>query len=421
MALNKWGQSVIKFKDRTENEKIGFVKFSVDVMRIIKDVFGVECCVTYGALLGVVREKSLIEHDDDIDIAFICENKSRAEVAALGHSIAKYFKENGYSVWVITNGQFSIGKQLDGIFAVVDVFALWVEGERYFLNFAIAGGVPQAAVLPLTKRYLYGHELLVPANPESVLVALYGQNWAHPDPDFKYQLAQKVIDTHYFFNIGINDNRYYWDCYYDRKDSREPWAEFPSQFALSVMPDLSGSEKMLEIGCGNGRDALYFASHGLSVLGVDYSVKSMEHCRKRSVGMQSANFEVLNLYDEIQVEDFCQKYSGQFDLIYTRFFLHAINASGERTFIDVAKRVLKNGGKIYSEFRTEHDPRMHKGDVLGETERSDGHYRRFINCQDLAKRINDAGLNMEYLVEGAGMARYRQEDPVVGRIISRKP
>jgi cyclopropane fatty-acyl-phospholipid synthase-like methyltransferase len=420
MALNKWGQSVIKFKDRTEIEKIGFVKFSVDVMQIIKDVFGVECCVTYGALLGLIREASLIEHDDDIDITFICEDKSRAEVAALGSAIARYFKENGYSVWVITNGQFSIGKQLDGIFAVVDIFASWIEKEQYFLNFAIAGGVPRTAVLPLSRKYLYGHEVFTPADPTSILIALYGQSWARPDPNFKYQLPQKIIDTHYFFNIGINDNRYYWDCYYDRRDKREPWAEFPSQFALSIMPDLSGSEKVLEIGCGNGRDALYFASHGLSVLGVDYSIKSMEHCQKRSAGMQSANFEVLNLYDEIQLEDFCNKYADTFDVIYSRFFLHAINMSGERSFIELAKRVLKSGGKIYAEFRTDHDERMKKGDVLGETERSDGHYRRFINCQELVKRISAAGLYLEYLVEGAGMARYRQEDPVVGRLISLK-
>jgi SAM-dependent methyltransferase len=421
MALNKWGQSVIKFKDRTEEEKVGFVRFSVEVMETIRKVFGVECSVTYGALLGMVREEELIQHDDDIDITFICENKSRAEVSELGRSIARYFKDNGYSVWIITNGQFSIGKQLDGVFGVVDIFASWMEGNQYFLNFAIAGSVPRSSILPLAKRYFYGQEVSIPADPEPVLVALYGENWEKPDPNFRYELPQRIINTHYFFNIGINDNRYYWDCYYDRKETREPWVEFPSQFALSVMPDLDGNERILEIGCGNGRDTLYFGGLGLSVHGVDYSIKSVEHCRKKSVGMQSADFEVLNLYDEIQLEDFCLRYQDQFDLIYNRFFIHAINLRGEGSLIELAKKVLKSGGRIYSEFRTDHDDRMKKGDVLGETERSDGHYRRFVNCQDFVERVKAAGLELEYLVEGQGMARYRGEDPVVSRIILRKP
>lgn len=63
------------------------------------------------------------------------------------------------------------------------------------------------------------------------------------------------------------DNTAYWDQYY--KNHLCP--EEPSLFAQYVATLVEPGRRMIELGCGNGRDAVYFASRGLDVVALDTS------------------------------------------------------------------------------------------------------------------------------------------------------
>ena len=61
-----------------------------------------------------------------------------------------------------------------------------------------------------------------------------------------------------------------------------------------------------------------------------------------------------------------------------------------------------------------------KGEVISSNERSEGHYRRFIDFNELKSRLIDAGFEIEESLESNGLAIYKDDDPVVIRIIAKK-
>ena len=63
------------------------------------------------------------------------------------------------------------------------------------------------------------------------------------------------------------DNTDYWNLYYQNKLCPTS----PSPFARYVSTLVEPGRTLAELGCGNGRDALYFASLGLDVVAMDLS------------------------------------------------------------------------------------------------------------------------------------------------------
>ena len=68
---------------------------------------------------------------------------------------------------------------------------------------------------------------------------------------------------------------HHWDEYYKQDDI----PSFPSPFAEYVAEKLSAQKTILEVGCGNGRDAKFFASQGHLVTGLDRSYEAIELCK----------------------------------------------------------------------------------------------------------------------------------------------
>ena len=61
------------------------------------------------------------------------------------------------------------------------------------------------------------------------------------------------------------DDKKYWTEYYT-KNSKPTDA---STFAEFILPKLSENKNLIELGCGNGRDSIYFARNKLNVVAVD--------------------------------------------------------------------------------------------------------------------------------------------------------
>ena len=49
-----------------------------------------------------------------------------------------------------------------------------------------------------------------------------------------------------------------------------------------------------------------------------------------------------------------------------------------------------------------------------------GHYRRFIDKNEIEKNMKEIGYKIELLIEDKGLAVYKNQDPVVIRIIASK-
>jgi hypothetical protein len=83
-------------------------------------------------------------------------------------------------------------------------------------------------------------------------------------------------------------------------------------------------------------------------------------------------------------------------------------------------RLLRNGGKLFLEFRTTQDPLMAEGTQFGKTERITDHYRRFIDFKEFCVKISCFGFSLDFAIEKQGLATHGSDDPIVGRIVATK-
>ena len=141
----------------------------------------------------------------------------------------------------------------------------------------------------------------------------------------------------------------YWDNYYVKSKKFQP-----SSFAKLVLKKIKVKKKydkkMIDIGCGNGRDSFFFSKYNLKVLGIDISKKAIEANSKFSNNaLQFLQFDIEK-----------NTTSKKFDFIYSRFFLHAISINAEDKLIKFIKKIKKKSTLLFLEFRNDKDKILEK-------------------------------------------------------------
>ncbi len=201
----------------------------------------------------------------------------------------------------------------------------------------------------------------------------------------------------------------YWDNYYAARAT--PVRKLPSQFAAFVAGELDRPHRVIELGCGDGRDAMFFASYGHEVIGVDASHTAIEACRLLAETLgESAAFVVADI-EEPGLADRIRGDGGP-RIVYARFFVHAITEAEEVGLLDLAAAITDPGDLLAVEYRTVRDS---SGAKVTET-----HYRRFVLPAAFEARALGRGFDVTYSVEGFGFAKYRQDDAYVARTLFRR-
>ena len=91
----------------------------------------------------------------------------------------------------------------------------------------------------------------------------------------------------------------------------------PSKFALMCHEDFAKHivKKVLELGCGQARDSLFFASKGLEVYSIDSSKIAIEYLTAKTREMNlDINFKNINSVEGLPFFD------NYFDAIYSHMF-----------------------------------------------------------------------------------------------------
>ena len=198
----------------------------------------------------------------------------------------------------------------------------------------------------------------------------------------------------------------YWDQYYSNlTDVTRP---LPSQFAIFVAGELQSPHRVIEFGCGNGRDSLLFSSHGHRVIGVDASDPAIKHCERLAETLKETADFLTSAIDEPDLVGRIPTSEGP-TAIYARFFLHAITEAEEDSFFRCANTLTKDGDVMAVEFRTVRD--------LSQAKTTVSHYRRFMDPVVFALAAVHHGFHVRYAVEGFGYAKYMQDDAYVARCV----
>ncbi len=206
------------------------------------------------------------------------------------------------------------------------------------------------------------------------------------------------------------DNTDYWNQYYQNKICSTE----PSPFAKYVSTLVDAGKTMVDLGCGNGRDTIYFAGRGMKMTAIDLSDSAISILKQQSI----PNTEFI-CADFVNQPD---PHGNGYDYAYSRFTIHSINQTQERILLRSIFGALRHGGKFFIEVRSIHDPLFGRGEAL---ERNaffyDNHYRRFIVLDELKTGLQEFGFQIEYAQEKTGFAPYGNDDPPVIRIVAKKP
>ena len=169
---------------------------------------------------------------------------------------------------------------------------------------------------------------------------------------------------------------------------------------------------LIDIGCGNSRDAKYFKSKNIEVTGIDQS--------SIAIKLNKENYKNIDYFKR----KICRKKFNfnkkKFDFLYARFFIHAISLKDESQFLINCKKISKKDSIFLFEFRTTKDPLMKKGIKLKGNERFYGHYRRFININQFVKKTEIYGFEILYISQGKNYAKFNKEQPHICRMILKK-
>ncbi len=222
--------------------------------------------------------------------------------------------------------------------------------------------------------------------------------------------VKKIIDYQVDLSSDFDRDTEYWNKYYE--DRRAP--EEASLFAEWVVKRMEAGKNLLELGCGNGRDSIFFYKNGINVIAVDASEKTINQLRDK--------------YQEDNICFICDDFVcspsifiSQYEYVYSRFSLHAINEEQETEVVNNVYNVLKSGGTFYIEVRSVKDDLYGKGKKVGKDSFFyEGHFRRFLRIDKLEKKLIKCGFTIIYSKEERGFAPYNGSNPPIIRIIAQK-
>jgi SAM-dependent methyltransferase len=132
----------------------------------------------------------------------------------------------------------------------------------------------------------------------------------------------------------------FWDDFYSEREKRVPFfANVPDENLVSYFDrNLVRPGRVLELGCGPGRNAIYCAKQGCKVDAIDLSQESLDWAKERgSEENVEINFKKENIF-KLEVEP------DSYDIVYDSGCLHHIPPHRRISYINLVEKALKPGG-----------------------------------------------------------------------------
>jgi hypothetical protein len=152
------------------------------------DSLGYRSCICYGTLLGAVREKDFIAHDDDIDMAV--ELKTADGVAEF-QRVTEALNRKGVTA-LYDKRHFAQIPLPDDEALRIDLFPIMpkdAETVRMVMEGLALRDVPRHLVLPLGQMEFRGLTVGAPASTEGFLRERYGEDWHIPRRKLGHAMA----------------------------------------------------------------------------------------------------------------------------------------------------------------------------------------------------------------------------------------
>jgi len=140
---------------------------------------------------------------------------------------------------------------------------------------------------------------------------------------------------------------------------------------------IKNKKTILDLGCGDGRDSLYFFNKGLNVTAVDFSSSGIKKIR-------SQNLKINCIFSDIRKVKFPK---NSFDIIYAHLSLHYFDDKTTIKIFDNLYKILKKDGLIFVKCKSTDDYLFGKGQKVAENMYKKGHTRHFFSKEYMAEKL----------------------------------
>ena len=113
---------------------------------------------------------------------------------------------------------------------------------------------------------------------------------------------------------------------------------------------------LLDLGCGDGRDAEFFFHQGFTVTAVDLAEEGIQILHERSPEIHAVTMDIRDV-------DFP---SASFDVLYAHLAVQYFDDVTTRSIFHNMHRMLRPGGSLFAKCKSTRDPLFGKGEKVGE-------------------------------------------------------
>jgi hypothetical protein len=353
ILVDKWGLAQRAFEVRQEGVLDFLVGEAERLVEVVSEQCGIDLWMAFGTLLGAMRSGEAIGHDSDVDLAYLSSAATPAEMQVELFAMRRALAAAGYRV-VTKSGSFLtvILEAPDGAPVTIDIYTCFYVGDVFYATATLRTELPVEAVLPLGRLPFHGRMLPAPADPDRVLAASYGPGWREPDPSFRHAPGRRLaLHFEEWFGHYMRQRRD-WELYWrehTRTGSRDDHG-----FRDWVRADLAPESTVLDIGAGDGEDALAFAREGHQVWALEYARDATDGIR---ADMKREHLRIhlgmLNLHDTrnaVTMGAMIAGSTGPHRAVYLRHTLDALPASSRENLWLLASMALRRSGRLYAEY-----------------------------------------------------------------------
>lgn len=416
LGVDKTGSLVRLFAQQDGSALGELVDATARLLDILNDVGSGDAFVAFGSLLGAVRSGHVIGHDCDADVAYLSPHTHPSDVLVESFGLEREVRATGletvrmshadFKVYMTTTTGDRIGIDVFGAFHVDDVFHLMPN---------VRGDLPRAALVPLSTVSLEGRDLPAPANPEALLALTYGPEWRVPDPAFHFEVPESSTRRFHGWTRDIQWRRAAWQGYW-----ATPGADLiptgPSPMVSTLLKSGDLADVVVDVACGNGRDAVAIARTGRHVVAWDVAQSALDRTRSLADDYDVADLvetTTVNLFDQRDTLGMAalvgHRFAGQPVDVYARFVFSTVRGRCRRNFWSMARTILRLGGRLHLEFRTLEDVDI---DYVFSRE-----YRVHLDPDEMIAEAASHDLAVVDKQVGRGLARLAGEDPHMCRLI----
>ena len=410
LAVDKAGHLTRVFSETDGDVRRHIAEGTARAIADLRDRVGIDAHISYGCLLGAVRDGHMIGHDSDADLAYLSRWTHPADVVRESFRMERELRLLGWKVVRMSGADLKLFLPLpDGRVVHVDVFGAFHVGDTFYQLGGRSGHLDRAALTPASTVTLEGVELAAPADPEAVLEFLYGPTWRVPDPAFSPDDPWPGVRRIEGWMRGVRTHTVAWNETYRYKRAAIPRRR--SSFAQWAEKRMERGRTVADLGSGSGRDSAWLNARGHHVIGFDYSGAALRQTRTRLLrrGVDVPDVRALPLNDLRAALVAGAELSREPEppYLYARGLVGCLDIEARTNLWRLCSMSLRRGGSLFLEYSAT------RPGVRGANPR--GLVRR-ISTRKLIREITASGGRVVHREAGPGHDFHDRPDPHVARL-----